>query len=126
MSKLAKILNICNQDEVGRWVQHLIDKNNLHMFYTSSYWLNLREEVLREQHYECQICKEKGFYTKANHVHHVQFVKKHPRLALSKTYMFQGKAYRNLIAVCKDCHETVCHPERLRWNKKEPLTEERW
>jgi len=33
---------------------------------------------------------------------------------------------KNLEPVCKDCHETVCHPERLRWNKKEPLTEERW
>jgi HNH endonuclease. len=120
------ILNIRNQDEVGRWVQQLIDENNLHAFYTSSYWLNLREEVLREHNYECQICKQKGFYKKANHVHHVQYLRNHPKLALSKTYIFQGKEYKNLIPVCKECHETVCHPERLPKKKKKPLTEERW
>ena len=119
-------ININNQEEVGKWIQQLIDEKRLHEFYTSSAWLNLRDEVLREHKYECQECKKRGFYTKANHVHHVQYVIKHPRLALSKTYIFQGKEYKNLIPVCKKCHETVCHPERLRWNAKEPLTEERW
>jgi 5-methylcytosine-specific restriction protein A len=117
-------LNIHNQDEVGRWVQQLIDENNLHAFYTSSYWLNLREEVLREYKYECQDCKARGWYTKANHVHHIQYVKNHPRLALSKTYIFQGKEYRNLIPLCHDCHEKR-HDYRQK-KKKKPLTEERW
>lgn len=117
-------INIYNQDEVGRWVQELIKQNRLHEFYTSSAWLNLRVEVLEEDKHECQRCKERGFYTKANHVHHVQFLKKHPRLALSKTYIYQGKEYRNLKSLCKNCHEII-HEHRQK-DKKTPLTEERW
>lgn len=117
-------INIYNLDEVGRWVQQLINENKLHIFYTSSYWLNLRKEVLQEHKYECQDCKARGYYTKANHVHHVQYVRKHPRFALSKTYTFQGKEYKNLIPLCHDCHEQR-HGYRQK-EKKEPLTPERW
>lgn len=113
-----------NEDQVQQWIQKLIDDDNLHKFYTSSQWLKLRAEVLGEYKYECQDCKAKGFYTKANHVHHVQYVIKHPRYALSKTYVFQGKEYKNLIPLCHDCHE-IRHGYRLK-DKKEPLTEERW
>ncbi|KJF26066.1 HNH endonuclease [Clostridium aceticum] len=105
-------------------MQNLINTNNLHAFYTSSYWLNLREEILKDHKYECQKCKERGFYKKATHVHHVQYVKKHPRLALSKTYIFQGKEYKNLIPLCHNCHEEE-HDHRQR-KKKKLLTEERW
>jgi len=116
------------EDEVGKWVRSLIDKGDLHAFYVSTAWLHLRAEVLEEHKSECQECKKKGLYTKANHVHHVQYVRRYPELALSKTYTYKGKEYNNLIPVCKDCHETVCHPERLRWNRQieEPLTVEMW
>lgn len=117
-------MNIDNLDEVGRWVGSLIDKNMLHEFYNSRYWRRLRKEVLIEHKYECQECKKKGFYTKANHVHHVQYVRKHPRYALSKIYTFKGKEYRNLISLCHNCHEEA-HGYRAK-EKKEPLTIERW
>ena len=117
-------MNINNQDEVGAWVQSLIDKNNIHAFYVSTYWLNLRTDVLDEYKHECQHCKAKGFYTKANHVHHVQYVKKHPRDALSKVYIFQGKVRQNLIPLCHNCHEIV-HGYRQK-EKEKPLTIERW
>jgi len=119
-------MNINNPDEVGAWVSRLIQEDKLEEFYKSKYWVRLRKEVLKEYKSECQICKSKGFYTKANHVHHVQYVRRHPRLALSKMYIYQGKELVNLLPVCKECHETFCHPERLRHNKKEPLTVERW
>ncbi len=54
-------------------------------------------------------------YTKATHVHHVQYVRKHPS---------QGVVYSNLIPLCHDCHEEV-HGHRQK-EKKEPLTVERW
>ena len=117
-------MNISNQDEVGIWIGSLIAKNMLHEFYNSKYWRRLRKEVLIEYKYECQECKKKGFYTKANHVHHVQFVRKHPRYALSKTYIFKGKEYINLIPLCHNCHEEV-HGYRQK-EKKKPLTVERW
>ncbi len=119
-------MNIYNEDEVSRWITKLIADDRLEEFYNSKYWRRLRKEVLAEYKDECQECKAKGFYVKANTVHHVQYVRKHPRYAMSKTYIFQGKEYKNLIPVCKECHETVCHPERLKYKKKEPITEERW
>lgn len=116
-----------NEDQVQAWVQQLIDENRLHEFYTSSLWLNTRDEVLREYKYECQDCKAKGKYSKATIVHHVKHLRKYPRLALSKTYISEnGKKQIQLKPVCKDCHEYVEHPERLRRKKKKPLTEERW
>ena len=117
-------MNPNNQDEVGRWVQSLIDTNNIHAFYVSGEWIRLRADVLQEYKGECQHCKDKGYYTKANTVHHVQYVRKHPRLALSKTYIYEGKERRNLIPLCHNCHEEV-HGYRQKKEKK-PLTEERW
>jgi len=117
-------LNLKNLEEVGRWVRSLIDSNNLHMFYTCSEWLHLRDEVLEEYKHECQHCKARGYYKKANTVHHVQYVRKHPELALSKTYIYNGKEYKQLIPLCHDCHERA-HAYRVK-NKKKPLTEERW
>ncbi|MDF2820197.1 MAG: hypothetical protein K0R15_638 [Clostridiales bacterium] len=115
-----------NEEQVAKWINELIAIDKLHEFYVSKEWRHLRKAVLSDCKDECQVCKAKGFYTKANHVHHIQYVRKHPRLALSKTYIFQGKEYVNLIAVCKDCHENVCHPERLKHKVVEPITEERW
>lgn len=80
--------------------------------------------MLRELKSECQHCKAKGFYAEATHVHHVQYVKKHPELALSKYYVYNDKEYRNLIPLCHECHE-IAHDYR-RKKVKRPLTEERW
>ncbi|HHY28077.1 MAG TPA: HNH endonuclease [Desulfitobacterium dehalogenans] len=118
------MIDIHNQDSVGRWVQGLIDDGKLHLFYVSSQWLKLRSDVLDKHKSECQRCKERGFYKRANTVHHVNYVRKHPRLALSKTYVFRGKEYKNLIPLCHNCHEEV-HGYRQK-EKKKPLTEERW
>lgn len=118
------MINFASEKEVGQWVQKLIDEDNVHAFYVSTPWLKLREEVLIEFKYECQKCKKRGFYTKANTVHHVQYVRKHPQLALSKFYAFKGKVHRNLIPLCHSCHEEV-HGYRIK-KKKKPLTIERW
>lgn len=112
------------EEQVERWVSKLIAENRLEDLYNSKWWRKVRKEVLNEYKSECQDCKAKGFFTKATTVHHVQYVKKHPRYALSKTYTFQGKEYKNLIPLCHDCHE-VRHGYRQK-EKKKPLTEERW
>jgi 5-methylcytosine-specific restriction endonuclease McrA len=114
-----------SEDQVSNWITKLIGEDRLHDFYVSPEWRALRKEVLVESKYECQICKSKGLYTKANHVHHVQYVRKHPRYALSKTYTFKGEIRRNLIAVCHNCHEEL-HGYRQPEKKEKPLTEERW
>lgn len=93
------------------WINQLIDSNELWKFYKSKEFRTLQKEVLKEQHNECQICKQRGIITKADTVHHVQFVRTHPELALSKTYTRNGVVYRNLIAVCKSCHNKL-HTEK--------------
>lgn len=113
------------EEQVSKWVSQLIADDRLHEFYVSPAWRRLRKEVLEEHKYECQICKSRGLYTKANHVHHVQYVRKHPRYALSKTYMFKGEVKKNLIPVCHNCHEEL-HGYRQLDKKDKPLTEERW
>lgn len=113
------------EEQVNTWVSKLIAENRLHDFYVSKEWRHLRKEVLAESKNECQICKGRGYYTNANHVHHVQYVRRHPRYALSKTYVFKGEVRQNLIAVCHNCHEEL-HGYRQPEKKQEPLTVERW
>lgn len=114
-----------NQTATGQWIQQLINTNNLHEFYTSSQWLRLRAEVLQEYKYECQHCKARGFYTKADTVHHDRYVKKYPWLALSKVWIdSQGNERKQLIPLCHNCHELAHHHRQKK--KEKPLTPERW
>lgn len=113
-----------NKIEIKKWILDLLKENKIVKFYQSKYWQRLRKEVLKEQKEECQECLKLGKITKANTVHHVQFVDKHPELALSKYYTYKGNEYRNLICVCAECHNKL-HPEKHR-GKKKLLTEERW
>ena len=116
------------KDALEKWIKELIDKDELWRFYKGKEFRHLKDDILKEQHYECEICKE----PKANTVHHVQFVRKYPRLALDRYYYHNGKKYRNLIAVCPKCH-AMLHPEKLMKarHKKQLeshkfMNEERW
>lgn len=125
--------------EAKRVIEELINKDELWRFYKSKEWIKLKESVLKENQYECAECKKHGKITRydvdnegnktlLSTVHHVQFVKKHPELALSKTYFYEGKEYKNLIPVCKACHNKL-HPEkRCRSKSKEDVfvNEEKW
>lgn len=113
-----------DKDKLVSWIKQLKIDGKIIDFYRSTHWLKVRKEVLREQKDECQECLKLGKITKANTVHHIQFVSKYPDLALSKHYTYNGKQYRNLIAVCSECHNKL-HPEK-RKQRKEPINEERW
>lgn len=99
-------------------------KEDVHRFYTWEKWKLVRKEVLKLDKYECQLCKSRGKYTKANTVHHINHLKIRPDMALEIYYMIGGKKKRNLISLCHQCHDEV-HGFRVPENKK-PLTEERW
>lgn len=113
-----------NKIELKKWIIELLSQGKIDLFYKSKHWRKLRKEVLKEQKEECQECLKIGKITKANTVHHIQFVDKHPELALSKFYTYKGKQYRNLISVCSDCHNKL-HPDKHS-NKKKIVNEERW
>lgn len=126
-------------EELKKWIEKLIEDGTLWKFYKSKEWIKVKTEVLEENHYECAECRKQGKITRydidengnkklISTVHHVQYVRKHPALALSKTYIFDGKEYQNLIPVCKACHNRL-HPEKKRHTKKNQqrfMNEERW
>ena len=103
----------------------LIEQENTDCFYRWTEWRKLRAQVLKLDNYECQLCKAKGRYSKAIIVHHIKHLKDRPDLALSIYDSNTGQ--RQLISVCKECHEKE-HPESQRqyMPKAEPVTKERW
>lgn len=107
-------------------VIELLKDNKAYKIYKSREFRELKAEVMKEFHNECARCKSKGKITRAQTVHHVQYVRKHPELTFSKYYTDKhGNRKRNLIPLCNDCHNAV--HKRFGYEEKEkPLTEERW
>lgn len=99
-----------------------------HRFYKWNKWLKVRNEVLKLDKNECQICKNNHHrYRKATTVHHVNHLKDRPELALEIWYRDPAthKDRRNLLSLCHDCHEEI-HGYRKHNDETEPLTPERW
>lgn len=92
-------------------------------FYVSKEWRRVRKKVLAADKYECQDCKAKGYYTRANHVHHVKHLEQYPELALEEYYTDGAGTHRQLISLCERCH---MQRHDYQHKPKEPLTEERW
>jgi len=100
-------------------------------FYLTKAWRRVRRYVLREYHYECAICRDKPGHphVKAEIVHHIYHLDQYPQYGLLEYIPdpVTGAPVRNLLPVCKQCHETVCHPERLTHvSVIDPVTPERW
>lgn len=124
-SAVIWIAGAAHQDAEA-FVRWCVRTGNMHRFYTWSRWLRLRDEVLADDKHECQYCKARGQYKRAALVHHVNHVRKHPELALSRYYIDdEGQRKRQLISCCDACHGEQ-HPERIKIKRREPLTVERW
>ena len=95
------------------------------IWYNSGDWGRVKEAVKRMDHCECLVCKAMGRHSPARVVHHVKHLRDRPDLALSIYDPDTGT--RQLISVCKDCHERL-HPESQRQYRpsKPPVTAERW
>lgn len=115
-------------DQLEKWINQLIVEDKLYKFYKSHEWRQLSETVMKENNYECQNCKKRGFHTPARSVHHVQWVRRHPRLALSRTYEYKGVTYNNLIPLCEDCHNKEHEKGKglTKRNENKFMNEERW
>lgn len=109
-------------------IARLVGSGKEHEFYCSPEWRRKRRHVLLRDKGECQLCKARGRYRKAVLVHHVLHLKDRPDLALCDAYTDgEGVEHRQLISVCRECHETVCHPERMRKPCEHRFTtQERW
>lgn len=88
-------------------------------FYKSGVWLSKRSEILKRDNNECQRCKIKGKYSKAETVHHIKHLKDYPELAVED---------KNLISLCNSCHNEE-HPEKtLNFNQRKVrvISKEKW
>lgn len=114
---------------LAAWIRHLDEVERLYRFYKTDEWLDLRDAILKEAHHECTMCRERGIYSRAVTVHHVNEVKARPELALSRMYRdVDGTMKPNLVALCGRCHNIVhkrfCFGQQT--GSKQELTEERW
>lgn len=109
------------------YIQRLIAEDKVAEFYQTDEWKELRQEVLDDFFNECQDCLEKGEYTRADCVHHVNEVRKRPDLALSRHYIGKdGSKQINLKPLCNQCHNIV-HDKLGEWQRKDKFTNaERW
>ena len=95
-----------------------------HLFYCTKVWEHLRRYVLALDRWECQSCRARGRYTRGEIVHHVKHLRDRPDLAMSIWDPDTGE--RQLVTLCKACHEAE-HPEVLRRSPSaSPVTAERW
>ena len=103
----------------------LLNTGRENVWYNSEPWRSTREAVLKADRHECQRCKERGRYSRAVLVHHVKHLKDRPDLALSIIDPATGE--RQLVSVCKRCHELL-HPESQRQYRmrEAPVTIVRW
>lgn len=107
-------------------LQQLIAAGQKDLFYSWKSWKRKRKYVLEKlDHNECQLCKARGRFRAGYIVHHVKHLEDRPDLALSVFDPDTGE--RQLVTVCKQCHEEE-HPEALVIcaPKAPPVTEERW
>lgn len=122
-------------NNLKEYIQDLIKRKELWRFYKTKEWIQLRDSILEKYNHECQVCRANGIITRYDvepdgtrrlirTVHHVQFVRKHPELALSEYYYYKGEKKKNLIPVCKACHNKL-HPEKQK-RKEHFENEERW
>lgn len=107
-------------DTIRAW----IEEGQEHRFYISSAWIRRAAKVRRLDRNECVLCRSRGRYARGEIVHHVKHLKDRPDLALEIFDPDTGE--RQLVTLCKACHERM-HPDALRSAQPQPkLTEERW
>lgn len=108
-------------------IKQLISKNKLFRFYTSRAWRAIADQVRKDQHNECQLCKANGRYSKADVVYHVNYIRNRPDLAYSKTYKdINGNEKPQLICLCHRCHETIHDRNAIKKFHKGFFTPEKW
>ena len=86
-------------------------------FYWTKEWRETRVLALRRDKNECQHCRKKGKYRRAECVHHIKEVKHVPRLALTLS---------NLISLCNQCHNIEHERVGPQNIEKFIANEERW
>lgn len=96
-----------------RWLKYIIANDEKKAFYNLSVWrYNVSQDVLKRDHWECQLCKREGRLTTRTQsgllqVHHILPLEEYPLYCLNMT---------TLVTLCYDCHNRV--HERMRYAPK--------
>lgn len=83
-------------------------------FYKSRAWINCRAAYLSSRQYLCERCLKDGRYTPADTVHHI--------VKLTPNNIFDPEItlnWKNLMAVCRDCHAALHGSRRPRYRVDE-------
>lgn len=120
-------MRIPQDKTLSEYIKDLIKRDKVELFYYTDDWKELREEILKDFHNECQECLKKGRYTRADCVHHVNELRHRPDLALSRDYTDEkGMRKYNLIPLCNTCHNII-HDKLTKFKRKDMfVNEEKW
>lgn len=112
-------------EKIRKLLERCRESGDYAPFYGTQDWKTVEQKVRKIDRNECVLCREKGRYRRGYIVHHRRHLRDYPEMALSIFVPETGE--RNLITVCKQCHEDE-HPEALRAQtaKEPPVTVERW
>ncbi|MCD8384619.1 MAG: HNH endonuclease [Clostridiales bacterium] len=118
-------------EALRRWIPALAAEGKLYRFYKSPEFRQLRADVLRAAHWECEDCRARSpsAIRPAVTVHHDRPVRQYPELALSWYWVDEhGQKHKQLWALCEDCHNR--RHDRFGYGNgkppEPPLTPERW
>lgn len=67
-------------------------------FRSSSAWARKSKQILKDNNYQCEMCKDKGVITVATEVHHI--------IPLSIDFN-KRLDDDNLMALCESCHDDI-------------------
>lgn len=109
------------------WLLELFASKREYKFYKTDDWLDLREDVMNDHHWECERCEEHGCYSEAQTVHHEFEVRDYPELALTRWIddPVTGEKREVLHPLCNQCHNEV-HGRVMRNKPKPQLNQERF
>ena len=123
-------MDLYNEEVLVAYIKELIEADEIWKFYKTKEWIQLKNRVLQEHHYECQMCRKEGKIKKAQTVHHLHYVKDYPQYALSQHIVGEdNKRINNLIPLCNTCHNNVHYEDKLGKKNnanKEEISPERW
>ena len=81
-----------------RYIRDKANEDKIRMFYVSNEWKNKRQEIIKRDNNECQICKVLSKFVQSDDVHHI----------VPMTKDFSKKLdNNNLISLCSKCHKDI-------------------
>lgn len=102
------VVRIPGDRPLESWIRDLMEHDRLYAFYQSDDWQELRDAVLLDHNYECEMCAAEGKYRRADTVHHEHEVRREPSMALTRFVTTDdGERHEVLHPLCNHHHNVV-------------------